>query len=155
MVIGRSYGGEIAVNLVQRYPDLIRALILLEPAILTLSAETRAWAEALTAQVQAAAATGGPAAAVDSFYRVVLGDATWEGFPDAPLDVHRQRPRHPRRVERRMVHTHRRSVIPARTPRRVGPRSLTPFVGQTRGGPVTIAGEALSVPSDDGDHPPR
>ena len=71
------------MDLVQRYPDLVRALVLLEPAILTLSAETRAWGETRTAQVREAAAADGPAAAVDRFYRVVLGDATWEGLPDA------------------------------------------------------------------------
>ena len=50
VIIGRSYGGAIAVDLAQRYPELVRALVLLEPAILGLSAETRAWAEAVAAQ---------------------------------------------------------------------------------------------------------
>jgi esterase len=76
VVIGRSYRGEIAVDLVQRYPDLVRALVLLEPAIFTLSEETLAWADKLFSQVRATAASDGPAAAADRFYRVVLGDAT-------------------------------------------------------------------------------
>lgn len=83
VVIGRSYGGEVAVDLVQRYPDLVRALVLLEPAVFALSAETLAWGEMLTSQVQAAAAAGGPAAASDRLYRIVLGDAAWQGLPDA------------------------------------------------------------------------
>src|SRR5215510_16604587 len=37
VVIGRSYGGEIAVDLALRYPDRVRALVLLEPATLGLS----------------------------------------------------------------------------------------------------------------------
>lgn len=64
VVIGRSYGGEVAVDLVQRYPDLVRALVLLEPAVFALSAETLAWGEMLRSEVQAAAA-GGAAAASD------------------------------------------------------------------------------------------
>jgi esterase len=83
VVIGRSYGGDVAVDLVQRYPDLVRALVLLEPAVFALSAETLAWGEMLTSQVQAAAAAGGPAAASDRLYRIVLGDAAWQGLPEA------------------------------------------------------------------------
>jgi esterase len=82
VVIGRSYGGAVAVDLVQRYPNLVRALVLLEPAVFA-STETLAWVEKLTSQVQAAAAAGGPAAASDRFCRIVLGDATWQGLPDA------------------------------------------------------------------------
>ena len=83
VIIGRSYGGAIAVDLAQRYPELVRALVLLEPAILGLSAETRAWAEALKARVLSTAAAAGPAAGVDRFYRLVLGDASWEAMPDS------------------------------------------------------------------------
>jgi esterase len=83
VVIGRSYGGEVAVDLVQRYPDLVRALVLLEPAVFALSAETLAWGKMLASQVQAAAAAGGPAAASDRLYRIVLGDAAWQGLPEA------------------------------------------------------------------------
>src|SRR5215510_99155 len=35
-VIGRSYGGEVAIDLALRYPDRVRALVLLEHAILSL-----------------------------------------------------------------------------------------------------------------------
>ena len=83
VVIGRSYGGEVAVDLVQRYPDLVRALILLEPAVFALSAETLAWGEMVRSQLQAAAAAGGPGAASERLYRIMLGDAIWQGFPDA------------------------------------------------------------------------
>lgn len=69
------------MDLVQRYPDLVRALVLLEPAIFTLSKEMLAWANALFSRVSETAAADGPAAAADGFYRVVLGDVTWEGLP--------------------------------------------------------------------------
>jgi esterase len=81
VLIGRSYGGEIAVEVARRHPTAVRALVLLEPALLTLSDEARAWADRMLADVRAAAADG-PAAAADRFYRIVLGDQTWAGLPD-------------------------------------------------------------------------
>jgi pimeloyl-ACP methyl ester carboxylesterase len=38
-VIGRSYGGETAIDLALRYPDRVRALALLEAALLSMSDE--------------------------------------------------------------------------------------------------------------------
>jgi pimeloyl-ACP methyl ester carboxylesterase len=82
-VIGRSYGGEIATDLALRYPDHVRALVLLEGASLHLSAEAAAWEESLRQQVRAAAADD-PASVGERFIRAVLGDAAWEGSP-APV----------------------------------------------------------------------
>ena len=42
VVIGRSYGGEVAIDLALRYPDRVRALVLLEPGALGLSPAYRA-----------------------------------------------------------------------------------------------------------------
>jgi pimeloyl-ACP methyl ester carboxylesterase len=82
VVIGRSYGGEIALDLLRRYPDLVRALVLLEPAILTLSAQSRAGLETLTVQARAIAAADGPGPAAEHLYRAFLGDPTWVGLPE-------------------------------------------------------------------------
>lgn len=82
VVIGRGYGAEIALDLVERYPGLVRALILLEPAILTLTAEAHSWEGALVDGVVLAAAAGGPEAGAESYYRRVLGDEDWEGLPE-------------------------------------------------------------------------
>jgi pimeloyl-ACP methyl ester carboxylesterase len=82
VVIGRSYGGEIATDLALRYPERVRGLVLLEGAPLSLSAETAAWEESLGQQVAAAAddlTTVG-----ETLIRLVLGDGAWEGFP-APV----------------------------------------------------------------------
>jgi esterase len=82
-VIARSYGGEIATDLVLRYPQRVRALVLLEGASLSLAAEAVAWEESLRRRVQAAAADD-PASVGETFIRAVLGDAAWDGFP-APV----------------------------------------------------------------------
>jgi esterase len=82
IVIGRSYGGEVAIDLALRYPERVRALVLLEAAILSLSPNARRWAEAVNDDVQAAAATRGVDAVAEVFLRRVLGDATWEQFPE-------------------------------------------------------------------------
>jgi esterase len=81
VVIGRSYGGETAVELALRHPDRVRALVLLEAASLTLDGEAMAWAEELRAAVEEAAARDVSAVA-ETFLRRVLGDAQWESFPD-------------------------------------------------------------------------
>jgi len=82
-VIGRSYGGEIAIDLALRYPQRVRALVLLEAAIFSLSAEAIAWEESLRQRVLAAA-TDDPTTVGKTLVRFILGDATWDGFP-API----------------------------------------------------------------------
>jgi pimeloyl-ACP methyl ester carboxylesterase len=81
IVIGRSYGGAVATDLALRYPDRVRALVLLEGASLSLSPGARKWTEELAERVMAAAARR-----MDNLGEVmlrnVLGDATWEQFPD-------------------------------------------------------------------------
>ena len=81
-VVGRSYGGAIAIDLALRYPERVRGLVLLEAAIFSLSAEALAWEESLRQHVLTAAedvTTVG-----ETFIRFVLGDGTWDGFP-API----------------------------------------------------------------------
>src|SRR5438552_325239 len=55
VVIGRSYGGETAVELALRHPASVRALVLLEAALLSLDREAMQWAEELRAAVEDAA----------------------------------------------------------------------------------------------------
>jgi len=81
VVIGRSYGGETAIELALRHPGRVRALVLLEAALLTLDGEALAWAEELRAAVEEAAARDVSSVA-ETFLRQVLGDAQWESFPD-------------------------------------------------------------------------
>jgi len=81
IVIGRSYGGEVATDLALRYPERVRALILLEGATANLSSGARIWVEELTERALAAAA-GGADTVAEVVCRDALGDATWEELPD-------------------------------------------------------------------------
>ena len=80
VVIGRSYGGETAIELALRHPSSVRALVLLEAALLTLDEEAMAWAEEVRAAVEEAAARDVSSVA-ETFLRRVLGDEQWESFP--------------------------------------------------------------------------
>lgn len=81
IVIGRSYGGEVALNLAWRYPDRIRALVLLDGGGRGVSAAADEMLDGLADRILEAVASGGPAAAGDVLLRTVLGDA---GYSDAP-----------------------------------------------------------------------
>jgi esterase len=81
VVIGRSYGGEVAIDLALRHPDRVRALVLLEAAILSLSPGGRRFNDDLHARLQAAASRNIDRVA-EVFLRQVAGDAAWEQFPD-------------------------------------------------------------------------
>jgi pimeloyl-ACP methyl ester carboxylesterase len=78
VVVGRSYGGEIAIDLALRYPNEVRALALLEPAILNFAPEAKAWADELRDTLFAAAANGTDRVG-ETFIRTVTGQ--WESFP--------------------------------------------------------------------------
>ena len=80
IVIGRSYGGEVAIELALRDRELVRALVLLEAASLTLDDTAMAWANALRRTLEDAAARD-PASVAETFLREVLGDGAWEAFP--------------------------------------------------------------------------
>jgi esterase len=83
IVNGRSYGGAIALDLALRYPDRVRALVLLEPADvgLPLSEEAMRWMADVEERVLAAAETDMSTVA-ETEIRAVLGDGAWDGFPE-------------------------------------------------------------------------
>jgi pimeloyl-ACP methyl ester carboxylesterase len=78
-VIGRSKGGEIAIDLALRYSDRVRALALLEGGPESLSESATRWLEDLEQQVFAAAEDDIGTVA-ETLLRGVLGDAVWEGL---------------------------------------------------------------------------
>jgi len=81
IVVGRSSGGEVATDLALRYPEHVRALVLLEGATANLSPGARKWIAELTARVISTAAEA-PETVAEVVVRDALGDAAWEGFPD-------------------------------------------------------------------------
>jgi pimeloyl-ACP methyl ester carboxylesterase len=86
VVIGRSYGGETALDLALRYPGTVSALVLLEPAILSLSPSAAAFVDPLVRRVLEATVHD-PGSVAEVFLRAVAGDETWEAFPPALKDM--------------------------------------------------------------------
>jgi pimeloyl-ACP methyl ester carboxylesterase len=82
VVVGRSYGGNIALELALRHPGRARALVLLEGGGEALSAEVRAFVDALIDRIRAAVVERGPAAAGVTLWRGVLGDDDYEALPE-------------------------------------------------------------------------
>jgi pimeloyl-ACP methyl ester carboxylesterase len=80
VVIGRSTGGEIALDLARRFPAAVKALILLEPAVFTVDPEAAAWAQRLRLKVLEAAAQD-PTSAAQAVFRMALGDSSCESLP--------------------------------------------------------------------------
>jgi pimeloyl-ACP methyl ester carboxylesterase len=80
IVIGRSYGGNVALDLALRYPDRVRALALLEGGPETLSESAMQWVAELEQELLAAADED-MATVAETLIRGVAGDGAWEGFP--------------------------------------------------------------------------
>ena len=81
VVIGRSTGGLIAIELARRFPDKVKALVLLEPALFTMDPEADAWARSLRLRVLERSA-GRPGLVAETVIRQALGDAAWESLPE-------------------------------------------------------------------------
>ena len=82
VVIGRSYGGAVAVDLALRHPGRVRALVLLEgdvPAVSPTGAQE--WAE-LEEQLEA-----DPSRAAEALMAVVLGEGGWERLPGEVREI--------------------------------------------------------------------
>jgi pimeloyl-ACP methyl ester carboxylesterase len=86
VVIGRSTGGLVALELARRHPGSVRALVLLEPAVFTVDPQAAAWASALRQRILEATADD-PSRASEAVMRVALGDETWESFSGELRDL--------------------------------------------------------------------
>jgi esterase len=82
VVIGRSYGGAVAVDLALRYPDHVRALVLLEGDALGLSTAGLEWTRAIRDRLREVAASDGVDAVYEALIGEVLGEGAWDSFPD-------------------------------------------------------------------------
>src|SRR5688572_25197195 len=82
VVIGRSYGGAVAIDLALRYPDRVRALVLLEGDALGLSSAALEWTRAIRDRLREVASRDGVDAIYEALIGEVLGEGAWDSFPD-------------------------------------------------------------------------
>ena len=83
VVIGRSYGATVATDLALRYPDRVRALVLLEgDAPRELAPAAAAWVDALADRLRAVAAQAGVDAVAEALIGEVRGGSAWRSFPE-------------------------------------------------------------------------
>ena len=86
IVIGRSYGGAIAVDLALRYPDRVRALVLLEGDVPSLSEKAAREIADMEAVILAAAEVD-VGAATEALMQHVFGNAAWDALPEQVKQV--------------------------------------------------------------------
>jgi pimeloyl-ACP methyl ester carboxylesterase len=81
IVLARSYGGAVAVDLALRYTDRVRALVLLEGDALGLSPAGLEWTRDLRERLRQVAAEKGVDAVYEALVERVMGEGVWESFP--------------------------------------------------------------------------
>jgi esterase len=87
LVIGRSYGGAVAVDLALRHPGHVRAMALLEGDALGLSSSALRWTAALRDRLRAVAKRDGVDAVYEALIDEVAGDGVWASFPAEAREV--------------------------------------------------------------------
>src|SRR5215213_937517 len=80
VVIGRSTGGLIALELAYRHPDKVAVLVLLEPAVYTLDPEISGEADRIRRQVLDVASQD-PTRVAETAVRASHGDRFWDALP--------------------------------------------------------------------------
>jgi pimeloyl-ACP methyl ester carboxylesterase len=87
VVVGHSYGGDVAIALAERHPELARAVGAWEAPMVW-----EPWWPGATAAGDALAAAGsgsGSAEAAERFMRRMIGDDRWEGLPERTRNARR------------------------------------------------------------------
>ncbi len=90
VVIGRSYGGEVATDLALRYPDRVRALVLLEAAPVELLPAAAEWTRAVRDRLREVAAQAGEDALGQALISAAVGDGAWPSLPERAQQVFTQ-----------------------------------------------------------------
>jgi pimeloyl-ACP methyl ester carboxylesterase len=87
ILVSSSGGARVAVDVVRRYPRLVKGALLSEPPILSLAPDGgKSFVERIKPTVEAAVARGGPRAAVDAFFEIVC-PGLWATLPEPRRDV--------------------------------------------------------------------
>lgn len=81
VVIGRSYGGAVALDLALRYPDRVRALVLLEGDAPSFSPAAERWIADLTEEILSMAEEDMDGVG-EAVIRAVAGPDAWAGLPE-------------------------------------------------------------------------
>ena len=83
LVIGRSYGGTIAIDLALRHPDRVRAVVGLEPdGSREMAPAAAAWVDAFAERMRAVAARDGVDTLGEALITEVGGEDAWRSFSD-------------------------------------------------------------------------
>jgi pimeloyl-ACP methyl ester carboxylesterase len=77
VVIGRSYGGDVALELARRHPGHVKAIVGLEPGLLHLDPEAKRWEDDLNGRLRAAA----PDRVGETLIQAALGPGGWAALP--------------------------------------------------------------------------
>jgi len=85
ILIGRSYGGTVALDLALRHPESVRGLALLEAGPMGLSAEYDVWFTSVHAKLDDLAAAGRVDAIGEAVLRDVFG--AWKELPEAYREI--------------------------------------------------------------------
>jgi len=85
VLVGHSYGGNVALALAARRPELVAAVAIFE---IPLSWEP--WWPGTTAGSRAIATAGEPEEAAERFLRRLIGDERWEGLPEGTREARRR-----------------------------------------------------------------
>jgi pimeloyl-ACP methyl ester carboxylesterase len=78
VVVGHSYGGDVALAAAVERPDLVRAAAAYEPPM----PWTPWWPSNTAGNTAMAAGAEGPAVAAEGFMRRMIGDERWEALPE-------------------------------------------------------------------------
>jgi pimeloyl-ACP methyl ester carboxylesterase len=89
ILVGSSGGARVSLDLIRRYPDLVRGAVLSEPPVGALAPELFAsMIDDVAPRVQHAADTDGPRAAVDAFFAAIC-PGLWSQIDEAHKDLYR------------------------------------------------------------------
>lgn len=77
VLIGHSFGGNVALATAARHPELVAAVAVYETPL-----SWEPWWPGTTAGADAVATRGTPADAAERFMRRLIGDARWEALPE-------------------------------------------------------------------------
>jgi pimeloyl-ACP methyl ester carboxylesterase len=85
VLVGHSYGGNVALATAARHPALVRAVSVYETPL-----SWEPWWPGTTAGANALATRGEPADAAEAFMRRLVGDERWEGLPERTREQRRR-----------------------------------------------------------------